>query len=146
MTQMTIHTTLEIDATAAQTWAVLGEGFDSWDAWAPGIERSTLEGELGLGAVRVNETPSLGTVRQELVVFDRERRALAYEMRSGLPPFFSGVRNDWTLEALEGGRCQLQGVAVFELREPQMQAKLEGKMGMALEVFATALRDHVQGS
>jgi len=146
MTDMIIHTEVELNATAAEAWSLLGEGFGDWDAWAPGIESSTLEGPLAEGVTRVNETPSLGTVRQELVLFDRERRALAYEMRSNLPPFFSRVRNDWTIEEVEPGRSRLLGEALFALKDEAapMRDKLEGKMSVVLEVFAVALRDQVQ--
>jgi len=146
MSEMTITTIVEIDAPASQAWKLFGEGFGSWADWAPGIDKSTMSGPLAEGAVRVNETPSLGTVRQELVRFDRSGHALAYEMRDNLPPFFSRLRNDWTIQSLSGDRCRLEGEALFELRPHAvpMRDKLESKMGMTLEVFAMAFRDRLQ--
>ena len=131
---------------AATAWSTFGEGFASWADWAPGIDRSTLAGPLAQGVVRTNETASLGKVEQELVRFDPDGRALAYEMRT-LPPMFTHMRNDWVLEDLTGERCRLVGEAVFEVAEQAepMREKLEGKMGMTLEVFAKAFRDSVQG-
>ncbi len=148
MTTKTIQTAVTIDAAADAAWTLLGEGFADWADWAPGIDTSTLEGPLPLGVVRVNATPSLGTVRQELVRFDREGRALAYEMRAGLPPVFSSLRNDWVIEDLGEGRCRLAGDARFELKGEAvaMWPKLEGKMGMALEVFARSVREQLEGS
>ncbi len=147
MTTMTIKTTVDIAASAEDAWTLFGEGFGDWADWAPGIETSTLEGPLQQGVIRVNQTPSLGTVQQELVRFDRADRALAYEMRSGLPPMFSGLRNDWVIEDLGDGRCRLDGDAVFEIREQAaaMKPQLEGKMGMVLEVFAQSVRDRLEG-
>ena len=77
--------------------------------------------------------------------FDPQQRALAYEMRT-LPPMFTALRNDWVIEALGPERCRLRGTAVFVVAsgaEP-MASKLEGKMGMTLEVFVNAFRDHMQ--
>ena len=148
MTEMNIHTTVDIAASADQAWALLGEGFGRWADWAPGIDSSALEGPLAEGVFRVNQTPSLGTVRQELVRFDRDAQALAYEMRSTLPPMFSRLRNDWTVEALGPDRCRLRGDALFVLTPAAapMRPQLEGKMGIVLEVFANAFRDQLEAS
>ena len=148
MTTMTIKTTVDIAASADEAWALFGEGFGDWDRWAPGLESSTLLGPLEQGVIRVNVTPSLGTVHQELVRFDRDGRALAYEMIKGLPPMFSALRNDWVIEDLGDGRCRLDGDAVFEIREQAaaMKPQLEGKMGMVLEVFAQAVRERLEGA
>lgn len=147
MSDLTVHTAVDIAAPASEVWQLFGEGFADWADWAPGIDASSLEGPLAEGVVRVNQTASLGTVRQELVRFDREARALAYEMRSTLPPMFSAVRNDWTVAELEGGGSRLSGEAVFALREQAepMRGKLAGKMGMALQVFAESVRTRVEG-
>ena len=72
----------------------------------------------------------------------RSLDALAYEMRSTLPPFFTLARNDWTIEDRGEEGCRLVGEARFDLKEDAvpMRDKLEGKMGMVLEVFAQAVR------
>jgi hypothetical protein len=145
MSELTIHTTVDISCSASEAWALFGEGFGSWADWAPGIVSSTLEGPLAQGVVRVNETASLGTVRQELASFDPAARSLAYEMQGNLPPFFSKARNDWSIEETGPDQCRLLGEALFVLRadaEP-VRAKLLGKMGMALETFANAFRDRM---
>ena len=148
MNEMNIRTTVDIAASAADAWRLLGEGFGDWAQWAPGIDASALEGPLSEGVVRVNRTASLGTVRQELVRFDRETRALAYEVRGGLPPFLTTMRNDWVIEALGADRCRLDGDARFQLTEAAvaMRPKLEGKMGMVLAAFAEAARSQLEGS
>lgn len=147
MSEFTIQTTIDVDSTAAAAWAVFGEGFGTWADWAPGIDSSTLQGPLAEGVMRTNETPSLGTVEQQLVRFDEQARALAYEMRT-LPPMFTELRNDWVLEELGPDRCRLVGEARFVLAEQAepMRDKLEGKMGVTLEVFAKAFRDRMQAA
>ena len=145
MSEFTIQTTIDIETAAEAAWTVFGEGFGTWAEWSPGIDSSTLQGPLAEGVLRTNETPSLGTVEQELVRYEPETRALSYEMRT-LPPMFTRIRNDWVITELAPGRCQLQGEALFTLAtqaEP-MRDKLEGKMGVTLEVFAKAFRDHLQ--
>ena len=145
MSDLTIHTTVNIPASASEAWQVFGEDFANWASWAPGIETSKLEGPLEEGAIRVNETASLGTVKQHLARFDRDQRALAYEMREALPPFFTLTRNDWVIEELDDGHCRLVGEARFVLAEQAapMRDKLQGKMGMVLEVFAQAFAERM---
>lgn len=145
MPDMIIHTSVDLDVPAAAAWKLFGEGFGDWADWAPGIDSSTLQGALAQGVVRVNETPSLGTVRQELARFDPDARALAYEMTDNLPPVFSRLRNDWVIEEVDAGTSRLRGEALFVLNEQAvpMQDKLRGKMGMTLQVFANAFRDQL---
>lgn len=146
--ELNVKTHIEIAAPAQAVWSLLGDGFADWDQWAPGIDRSTLEGPLAEGVLRTNEAPSLGTVTQKLVRFDPAARALAYEMIEGLPPMFESVRNHWEVESMQPGSSRLVGEARFRLKDEAlpMRAKLEGKMGMVLEVFARAARDHLEQS
>lgn len=147
MSEFNITTTIDIEASAADAWAVFGEGFGAWADWAPGIDRSTLQGPLVEGAMRINETASLGTVEQELVRYEPHERALAYEMRT-LPPMFTHLRNDWVIEASGPSRCRLEGDARFVVaaQAEAMRDKLEAKMGVTLEVFANAFRERMQRS
>ena len=145
MSRFTVRTECQLPANAATAWEVFGEGFANWADWAPGIDQSTLEGPLSEGVVRVNQTPSLGTVRQVLVRLDRSARALAYEMLPELPPPFTAIRNDWVIEEDGAGRSRLVGEATFEIQEQAapMQDKLAGKMGTTLEVFANCLKERL---
>ena len=148
MSQLTVQTTVDISASAQDAWRLFGEGFGEWADWAPGIDSSELQGELKQGVIRVNKAESLGTVTQELVRYEPEGRALAYEMREGLPPFFHSVRNDWEIKEIEPGKIRLEGTALFDLKDDaeKMKEQLQGKMGMVLEVFANAFRDKLQAS
>lgn len=147
MSEMTIRTAVNVNATASDAWGLLGEGFGDWADWAPGLDSSRMDGPLEVGAIRVNKAESLGTVTQQLVSFDPDRRSLAYEMREGLPPFFEAVRNDWIIVELEAGKVRLQGEALFVLKDEAetMANQLKGKMGVTLEVFANAFRDKLEG-
>ena len=141
MQELTIRTTVDVHATASEAWSLLGEGFGDWANWAPGIEQSTLQGPLQAGVLRVNKAPSLGTVTQELVVYEPAKRELAYEMREGLPPFLEKLRNDWVVEEVEG-KARLRGVAVFGLRDAAApkRPEIEAKMSAVLDGFAAAFK------
>ncbi len=145
MSRFTVRTESDLPASASAAWKVFGEGFGDWADWAPGIDASTLEGPLAEGVVRVNDTPSLGAVRQTLARFDRSARALTYEMLPELPPPFLRIRNAWVIEETGPDQSRLVGNATFEIRDEAvpMQDKLAGKMGMTLEVFAESLRKHL---
>lgn len=147
MTALTIRTTVNINASAEDAWRLLGEGFGDWAAWAPGIESSTLQGLLAEGVLRVNETPSLGTVTQKLVRFEPKAQALAYDMQAGLPPFLSSLRNDWEIEAVEAGGCRVLGVAQFVIADAAAPKKpqIEQQMTQVLEAFGNAIRSTLDG-
>ena len=146
MIELTVRTDIEIDATADAGWKLLGEGFGEWDTWSPGIDKVTMKGPLAQGVIRVNETPSLGTVTQELVRFERAERALAYEVREGLPPFLRAMRNDWQIDPLGDGRSRLSGVAVFGLPDAlaPKKAGIQAKMTEVLKQFCAAFQGAVE--
>lgn len=147
MIELTITTTTDLNASAADAWRIFGEGFGDWAAWAPGIEESNLQGPLAEGVIRVNRAPSLGTVTQELVRFDAGARSLAYEMREGLPPFLEQLRNDWVIEELDGGHSRLKGTALFGLRDAAADKKggIEKQMTQVLRGFAAAFQARLEG-
>ncbi len=144
---LTIRTTVNINASAANAWRLLGEGFGDWATWAPGIEASTLQGPLAEGVLRINETPSLGTVTQKVVRFEPDEHTLAYDMQEGLPPFLSSLRNDWEIEALDDGRCRVIGVAQFGIADAAAPKKdqIEQQMTQTLEAFTRAIRTTLEG-
>ena len=147
MIEMTVRAAVDINATPDACWTLLGEGFGAWDRWSPGIDRITMKGPLEKGALRVDETPSLGTVTQELTRFDRDARALAYEVRDGLPPFLESMRNEWQLDPLGDGRSRLSGVAFFGLSDRMAPGKhgVQMKVAQVLEMFCAAARDTLEG-
>ena len=127
---------------------LFGEGFGSWEDWAPGIDATTLEGPLAQGVRRVSTSPSLGTVTHELVRFEPGARALSYVVVDGLPPILEKLRVDWTVLAIEGDRARLVGVSAFGLRDQAAPKRgpIEAKMTQTLQGFAEALRAAVEES
>jgi len=51
---------LELAAPAARVWTVLGEEFGEVDKFASGVVKSSMEGPVGVGAVRACQTPAFG--------------------------------------------------------------------------------------
>ncbi|MCH9688102.1 MAG: SRPBCC family protein [Deltaproteobacteria bacterium] len=116
---MEFHTEREIDASAAEVWCVLGEGFGDV-SWSTGIDSSSLEGELGVGCLRTcNFPPSRlsksGSVRETLVQFDREAMTLAYEVQP-TPGVMKSAINRWSITPLGAERCRVRSHATLEFR------------------------------
>lgn len=110
---------MELDASAAKVWEVLGDGFADL-RWVRSVRASRLEGEPGVGAVRVCEfEPSLlvssGAAREELVEFDENARVLAYELLEPSAPM-KAAGSRWQVEALGGGRCRVTVTSTIVLR------------------------------
>jgi hypothetical protein len=145
---MNIDVANGINASAAQAWQVLGEGFGDWADWSGGIKKSTLNGPLAQGVTRTNDTDALGVVTQELTHFDREARSLTYEFTSGLPPFLRAIRNEWTIEEDGTDRCRIVGHATFEIAwwALPMTPLLKMKMSGSLRGFGAELESHIAQS
>ncbi len=81
---MDIHEQVEIEAPASTVWEVVGERFGDIARWTEFLDSSSLEGELGVGAVRTcrfqpNVFSRTGTIRERLTSFDRDAMRLSYE-------------------------------------------------------------------
>lgn len=112
---------LSVNATADEAWEVLGAGFGTMCEWDSGMASTTLEGELGVGAVRHCVSAQSfgpfkpGPVKERLVEFDPDARVFAYEAFEGLPGFVRSARNRWSIEA-DGERCVIRFDATLELQ------------------------------
>lgn len=112
---------MSVEATADEAWDVLGTGFGTMCEWDSGMASSTLEGELGVGAVRHCVSAKSfgpfkpGTVKERLVEFDPEARVFAYEAFEGLPGFVRSAGNRWTIQA-DGEHCIIRFDATLQLR------------------------------
>jgi hypothetical protein len=105
-----------INAPAAAAWAVLGERFADIGEWAAPITSSTLDRELGVGAIRTCQISrfgplALGVVRERLIAFDPARMTLAYESLDGLPAFITSAINHLSIEDIDNGQCLVRSQA-----------------------------------
>ncbi len=108
----------EFAVAAAQVWNVVGEQFGDL-SWSTGITRSSLHGELGVGAVRHCEFPPNmfsrdGVVRERLLSFDRDAMSLSYEAGPTGP--IKRAVNRWTVVAMGPRACRIDMRATIELR------------------------------
>ena len=108
---MEFHIHRDFAASAAEVWAVVGERFGDL-SWSSGVGRSSLEGELGIGGVRVCEVPpnllvKEGVVRERLLSFDREAMRLSYEAVDA-PGILKHALNRWSVSALDDRRARVE--------------------------------------
>ncbi len=114
---MEIQIHRDFAASAQEVWAVVGERFGDL-SWSSGIDRSSLEGELGVGAVRVCEAPPNmlmkdGIIRERLLTFDRDAMRLSYEAVDP-PGVMKHAVNRWSVVALDGQRARVEMRASVE--------------------------------
>ena len=117
---MEIKTTLDIDAPASAVWKVLGEQFADVGEWASSINKSSIDGPLGKGAVRTCDLKAFGPVpagkvTEELTKFEHESRSLTYVVLSGVPGFMRFVENVWTVDELDDNRARVTILCTFRL-------------------------------
>lgn len=109
----------EMKASADDVWWVVGERFDDL-RWSSGITESSLEGELGVGAIRVchfppNQFSKTGMVKERLLSFDRKAKTLSYEVTESNGVMKSAC-NHWTIVPLGPKRCRVDMHAQVELQ------------------------------
>jgi hypothetical protein len=117
---MQITTIIEANASAADSWHVLGEQFGDI-SWAKPVLKSSLDGPLGEGAVRTCDIKAIGPipagqVTEEITHFDRDDHSLTYVLSSGLPAPMKYSDNVWTIEDLGSGRSKVTSVGTFKFK------------------------------
>ena len=149
---MELHHEIVVDAPACAAWGVLGERFGEISEWSD-LDRSSLEGELGVGAKRVCEGPAWGPfpatrATEELVAFDPDTMAFTYIGLDGLPWFMPKAQNSWSVVALDAQRCRVTTRAEVELvmwmrpLAPLFRLMIRRPMARLLDQLAAAIRTH----
>ncbi|MFK7988794.1 MAG: SRPBCC family protein [Sandaracinaceae bacterium] len=150
---MELTQTFELDAPASDVWHLLGERYGEVADWASGLDGSRRTGELGVGCVRVCESPAnwpfpAGIVKERIEWFDRGSRELTYRAFDGLPGFLVSALNRWRVEPVDEMRCRLHMHATLELSalaswcSPVFRLATK-RMG---RVFVRDLRQHLSRS
>jgi hypothetical protein len=106
----------ELPAPAATVWALLGEGFASWESWASDFESCSLDSTMGIGCIRTYKLKGLpNTVVQEVLAYDPAKFILEYVVLSGAPGFMKRIANRWQIVPIIGptgeNRCQVVCIA-----------------------------------
>jgi hypothetical protein len=120
---MDLRVEVEVNAPAADAWRILGDCWEHIGLWAAPITASVLDGELCAGAVRTCQIARFGPVapgviKERLLEFDADARALAYETIAGMPGFIGRATNRWSVHARPGGTCVVRSHATVTLRGP----------------------------
>lgn len=131
---MEIQTQRVFDIPASEVWEVVGEQFGDL-SWSDSITSSHLEGELGVGAVRVclfppNQFSKEGLIKERLLSFDREKMAISYEAL-GLNGVMKAATNRWTVVPTGAQSCRIDMHASVEM---------SGLMGMIAPLFGFMLK------
>lgn len=111
---------VEVEAPAAEAWRVLGDQFGTIGEWASGLRASSLDGAVGVGAVRTCDVAdfgpfSAGRITEEVLEFDRRAMRFTYASRSGMPRMVQAAKNRWSIEALGSDRCRVRSHASIDL-------------------------------
>jgi len=120
---MELHSEVIVYASAPTAWLVLGERFGQIGDWAAPIVTSTLEGELGVGAVRTCRFDRFGPfapglVKERLLAFDPTAMSLVYESVAGMPSFVESAVNRWSVQPYTATTCRVRTHATLQLRGP----------------------------
>jgi hypothetical protein len=106
MEPRTSTSTITIDASAAEVWAVLADEFVDIAAWSPGVKSSgpnpaTPEGINGSRyGGRVADIEGLGRTDVRITAYDAENLTLSYMVEAeNIPPFIERITNNWTVTA-----------------------------------------------
>lgn len=107
-----------INAPASSVWAIFGERFGNVADWSESIVKSSVDGEIGVGAVRTCELKQLGPVGgfivERLTKFDHLGRHLAFDVIEGRPGMIKYFNSDWRFE--DAGRNQTRAISTITLK------------------------------
>lgn len=117
---MEISAHVDIAAPAEVAWRVIGERFGDIAEWTSTLTASSLDSEVGVGAVRTchfqpDVFSSSGILRERLLGFDRTAMTLTYE-GLGLPFFLRGAVNRWSVTRVSSEVCRVESRARLDLR------------------------------
>jgi len=150
---MQITTTIDINAPASAAWVIFGDRFAEISEWSDAITKSSIDRDLGEGAIRTCDVKAFGPVpagqfTEELTHFDPASRSLTYVVLSGTPGFMRYVDNAWTFEGLGDDRCRITSIATFEFVwwMVPMTPLMRMSMSRSVRKFTEQLGEHVEGT
>ncbi|GAB7145663.1 SRPBCC family protein [Mycobacterium riyadhense] len=109
---MRIQRSIDVNASAADAWVLLADGFGDIGTWTTTVDRSHLVGrQVEVGAQRhcqVSSGPFSGDeVVERVIAFDPGKMTYSYEAVRGLPSFLTSARNTLSVTPLVGNRCRI---------------------------------------
>ena len=118
---MDIKKTVIIKASAKQAWQVLGEGYGEVGTWIVSLSQSSMEGEVGVGGIRVCTGLGFGpfpasVVKERLIDFDAQSYSFRYEAFTGLPAIIKSAQNAWKIDPQGQNQCCIKMHAQIQLK------------------------------
>lgn len=109
---MRILTEKTVAASAEDVWTLLGERFGEIGTWADAVVDSKLDRDMSRGAIRTCElkptSVGSGTIREEVIVFDRSDQSVGFKVIEGVPGFMRLVQNIYTVKDIGPGMAQVK--------------------------------------
>jgi len=117
---MDFRTEIKISASAEKAWDVLGQQYASISDWSASLVSSSLQGTLGVGAIRACKGVGFGPfppgeVSEKLTKFEPENYEFSYVGLDGLPSFIKQVENTWSIESIDEKNCVVRSHASIVL-------------------------------
>jgi hypothetical protein len=107
---MRIAQHIDIEASAAAVWELIGPGFADIGTWASAIAHSAPTAD-GRGRVcTVSGVPGIDQVVEQVVTHDPDARTLTY-LAQGMPAFVTEARNQWRIEPIGPQRTRASFIA-----------------------------------
>lgn len=102
-----LTTSIDIEASAAQVWDVVGNGFGKVAEITSVLNASHLDGPLEVGSARVCINAQNQRISERLTQFDPAQRVLAYDGDDGFPSWITKASNHWEVKALGPNAARL---------------------------------------
>jgi Polyketide cyclase / dehydrase and lipid transport len=104
---------IDIDASAAQVWQIVGREFSDIGRWASAIpssvRTSTGDGRACEGVLGIEQ------VTERLIAYDDDERTLTYVADRGMPRYVTTAVNTWRVETLGDNRARVAVSARLEM-------------------------------
>lgn len=141
---MDLHAHLDIAASAATVWYLIGERFGDIGQWAVPITSSSLDGVPTVGAVRQCHVAGFGPVppgviHEQLTVFEPDAMRFQYVAVQGMPATIKHATNRWQVVSTGPQSCVVRIHATMTMRglaalaAPLMKGRMVNDSMLVLE-------------
>jgi len=109
---MRIQRSIDVNASAADAWTLLADGFGDIGTWTTAVDGSYLVGDrVEVGAERHCQVSGPlsrdGITVERVTAIDREAMAYSYEAIRGLPSFMRSAGSTLSVTPLADNRCRI---------------------------------------
>ena len=146
MPEVTVHTSIDIDAPPALVWAALAD-LKAYPSWNPMIRRA--EGELARGSrltLFFNPPGTKGTTFRPKLLVVEPVRELRWQGQPGFPLFFES-EHTFTIEPAPKGGCRLtHDMLFFGLLVPLVKRRIARSVEGPFNLMNRALKERAEAA